>query len=455
MSIERKLNQSQWGVMRTEKARYNIQYTNTLSFDLNLDGTYYGIAGSATGSAGRFHLLGMTNKDGETPSGLDGKSIIGLFQEDRNTDKLVFRSWYVIEQSLNAGKALFSGSTDLLKDQPAFSVTRTNNGATFLYVSKDGNAFFKINIAISATGTITDSVAKRVNTAASYRTWDQILSDATGGTLTAVTNVIAPLRTANNNGYATVGTPNRVFIYADANPLFGLVSYNWELDTTNVITADLEAWWNAKLPSDAFDAGTFSIIQSLNHPNAGLLAIVQKDRQVDGETRRYWVDFAQGSVVDTSGGTSDDGFVLDAMTASIANVFCYYAYDNDKHDNTGGKLVYAYYKGVQDKASGFVLRLWNYDLDGRELYAEAGGDSSIFMWSGTTSGKEFTAEDIAWIRRDNNSFRLEREDVGNVLSDALSNEAYYLTGTKSAGKNIFVGYERYAYSGVVAGSLFF
>lgn len=448
MSIERKLNQSQWGVMRTDISRYSFEFSPGRGVELYLDGTYYGIVGSAAGTSARFHLFGMQNKDGYIPTGLDGKSIFGIYREDRNTDRLIFTGWYVLEGTLNAGKAAFSGSTDLIKDQAEFKVNRTNQGCVFTYLSKDGNAQFKVTLNVSASGTATGVLNDiRKNTDASYKTWDDLLNDYTGGSYTA--ELVRPHESWNNAYHAQIGfNTSTVYVYGNNLPTgFTIIAYNWITNTITNVASSLETWWNSKLPSDLFDAGTFAEVQWLNHPNAGLLAIFEKERDSDATLRRYWADFAQGQLVDVSSNTTTNGFVLDRMAASIANVVCYYVHDNDKYDTSKGKLIYTYYKSAQEKASGFVLRLWNYDMgvNSKGIVAVPGGDSSVFFLGAENDPKKGpTGESLVWMRRDNNSFRLEREDWGQTIaSDAIGNEIYYLTGVEAQAGTMFVGYERY------------
>jgi hypothetical protein len=120
------------------------------------------------------------------------------------------------------------------------------------------------------------------------------------------------------------------------------------------------------------------------------------------------------------------------------------------YDNSSGNLIYLHYKGVQEKATAFVTRLVNYDGDSKDIFATGGGASSIFFFPYRDNGKVRAATAQIWMRRDNQTLRMEREDWGNMGSDAILNDFYYLTGvggTGEVGDPVFVGYENYATAG--------
>lgn len=511
MSIERNLRQTQWGVMRTNVQGYFLRINAEEVIDLILDGSYYGVVGNSRnfadfplvntitkGKIPRYHLLGMIQRDG-SPSVLVGKSVFAIYEEDRITDRLIFKSYFVLENALQVGKSKF-GETFLLKDnKDCFSVSRTVVGFEMSYLSAQGNSYFRARYTIDGNnGTIilggapanVPAVEMRKNDDTTYRVWSQIFNQQLGLTGTAsasFVNVVKPYKTANNNSWdylgsagtsfpgATGGTGSyvgstnplsgRVFItnsdpdlnYDGVADTIGIVSYVWSGDVSSTVTANLATWWNSKLPNDPFDS-TFSVIQVLNHP-LGMLAIFQKTR-VDGQVRRYYADFtAANQLIDVSPSTSDCDFVLDKMVASSVNVTCYWSYDNDKFDSTlletyfgnSGRLVYTWSKGLVEKADAFTLRLLNYDLSGAFVNAFVSNDNTYLVSGSMNEGSKIPSinnliyfADRAAVQ--NRTFRLEREDMGNAFTDGINNETYYQTGIKGLqdiGKPVFVGYSAY------------
>jgi hypothetical protein len=510
MSIERNLRQTQWGVMRTNVQGYFLRLNPEEVIDLILDGSYYGVVGNnknfadfplvntlTKGRIPRYHLLGMIQRDG-SPSVLAGKSVFGIYEEDRITDRLIFKSYFVLENALQVGKGKF-GEPILLKDnKDCFSVSRTTAGFEMSYLSAQGNSYFRVRYTVdAANGTAVlggfagsiPAVEMRKNDDTTYRTWSQIFNQQLGLTGTAsasFVNVVKPYKTANNNSWdylgsagtsfpgstasgSYVGSTNplsgRVFItnsdpdlnYDGVADTIGIVSYVWGGNVSATVTSNLETWWNSKLPNDPFDS-TFSAIQVLNHP-LGMLAIFQKTR-VDGQVRRYYADFtAANQLIDVSPSASDCDFVLDKMVASSVNVTCYWSYDNDKFDSTlletyfgnSGRLVYTWSKGLVEKADAFTLRLLNYDLSGTFVNAFVSNDNTYLVSGSTNEGSKIPSinnliyfADRAAVQ--NRTFHLEREDMGNAFTDGINNETYYQTGIRGVqdiGKPVFVGYSAY------------
>jgi hypothetical protein len=505
MSIERNLRQTQWGVMRTDVQGYFIRLSPENVIDLVLDGSYYGVVGNNRNLADfslvnyatktkipRYHLLGMVQRDG-VQGLLTGKSIFAIYEEDRITDRLIFKSYFVLEDALQVGKGKF-GETFLLKDnKDCFSVSRTYAGFEMSYLSAQGNSYFRVRYTIDGNnGTAVlggfpanvPAVEMRKNDSTLYRTWPQIFNQQLGWTGTAsasAVGVVRPYKTANNNNWDLLGSagtsflgtgstasgtyvgstnPNsgRVFL-SNADPdidfngmpdTMAIVSYVWGGNVSATVTANLATWWNSKLPNDPFDS-SFSGIQVLNHP-LGLLAIFQKNRTSDGQTRRYFADFtAANQLIDVSPSTSDCNFVLENMVASSVNVTCYWSYDNDKFDTTGGRLVYIWTKGLVEKADAFTLRVLNYDLNGTFVNAFVSNDNTYLVSGFMPDGSKvpsinnliYFADRAPMTAR---TFHLEREDMGNAFSDGINNETYYQTGIRGVqdlGKPVFVGYATY------------
>lgn len=517
MSIERNLNQVHWGVMRTDKTSY-FQFAdlNINKIDLLLDGTYYGIVGNSgvtTETQKRFHLLGMIQNQEFNNPNYAGRSVFAVYEEDRATDRLLYRSHFVLDGPIgNLGgvdKSLF-GEVNLLKNNVEnFSVHRTSNGFEMSYLSTQGNSYFRIRYVVNIAGIATPTafspsvpaVQMRTNTNPSYRTWATIFNTQlglTGGTASNTIQVIRPHRTRNNNGWdylGSVGTSfatasqllpvsGRVFLTSDepdTSPIDTfpdvrrIVSYTWQGNVSSTITNNLATWWNSKTPatqSNAYmTAGDYYVpqtkpIQWLNHPTTGLVAIFEKTRLSDSTKRRYLADFSgSGELADISANTSEDGFVLDKMVASLENLTCYWYYDNDRFDNTEGKLVYTLTKKISEKLSGFDLRLLNYDLEGSELIA-FNSENNTYLSSYTFSGKDNNGRRIVYINDiSDQSFHLGREDNGTIFTDGINNETYYLTGMKNVtgvtslttshpsqafiyshdlpNKHVFVGYSNY------------
>jgi hypothetical protein len=502
MSIERNLRQTQWGVMRTDVQGYFLRLSPEEIIDLVLDGSYYGVVGNnknfadfplinttTKGKIPRYHLLGMVQRDGSV-SILQGKSVFAIYQEDRITDRLIFKSYFVLEDALQVGKGKF-GEVFLLKDnKDCFSVSRTVVGFELSYLSAQGNSYFRARYTVDGNNGSAilggfpaniPAVEMRKNDDIAYRTWPQIFNQQLGWTGTASASsvgVVRPYKTANNNNWDLLGSAGTSFIGSTAsgtyvgstNPNSGrvflsnadpdidfngmpdtmaIVSYVWGGNVSATVTANLATWWNSKLPNDPFDS-TFSAIQVLNHP-LGMLAIFQKTR-VDGQIRRYYADFtAVNQLIDVSASTSDCNFVLDKMVASSVNVTCYWSYDNDKFDTTGGRLVYIWTKGLVEKADAFTLRVLNYDLNGTFVNAFVSNDNTYLVSGFMPDGSKVPSinnliyfADRAAVQ--NRTFHLEREDMGNAFSDGINNETYYQTGIRAVqdlGKPVFVGYSAY------------
>lgn len=356
MSIERNLLQQHWGVMRTDvQSVYQRRDGESNIVDLILDGSYYGVVGNLsdvnTPNRPVFHLLGMVQRVG-TAGPLTGKSVFAIYQEDRDGDRLVYKSYFVLDGvnatnpiyahangSLNAAKTEFGENpVTLLKDnRKCFSVNRTQVGFELSYLADQGNAYFRARYAVNQTTGIASLYNSPVNppavemrkiTAITYRTWQQIFNTQLGltgpGREATAVEVIRPFRTWNNNQWDNLGPavgngPGTSYAGTTSSGTFSgstqsaagtvfivnidpdsngdslpdqpaIVSHIWPGAVSATVTNDLSAWWNSKLPLDTFNT-TLETVQYLNHPTAGLLAIYQKDRQSDNVTRRYFADF--------------------------------------------------------------------------------------------------------------------------------------------------------------------
>jgi hypothetical protein len=488
MSIERNLRQTHWGVMKTNVSTYFNRLAVDNVIDLLLDGYYYGVVGNNgvnVTNVAPFHLFGMVQRDGVTAS-TSGKSVFGIYQEDRNSDQLIFKSIFILEEALQVGKGKFNEppTGSLKNNEDCFSVHRTATGFELSYLSTQGNAYFRAryvvawNTGVATVGGVPSSVPAvqmRKNDDPAYRTWPQIMNNQLGLTGTAsISNVYVakPHKTRNNNGWDYLGNAGtsvgatssvvtspangRVFLLNldpdldfDSNPdVARIVSYVWQNNTSSAVIGNLETWWNSKLPLDTYN-NTVSVLAFLNHPVNGLYAIFEKVRNTDLTTRRYFADLGIGNeLVDISTDQSDCNFVLNRMVASLNNVTCYTSYDNDRYDQTDGKLLYTLSKKVNEKASSFALRLLNYDLNGKGVAAFNSDNHTYFTsFTNDETSKIVFGYDLVYVNDpSNNTFHLEREDMGNVFSDGIGVETYYLTGIRPAaglGKPMFVGYSAY------------